>query len=167
MDYKRWRGLLELIGVISVFGGLMLVAFEVRQANRIATAQAVMDLSSAYNQINSARFSDPDVARLLMLLEEPESFEITELDASKITGMGYHIHNIMWAAQVAHDNGLLSLEDLDNYRNDLAGVFLIQPGLIPAFVEIYETQPGKRDAYVFEPLAELAATWQSAGGDSQ
>lgn len=126
-----------------------------------------MNLSTAYNEVNSARFSDPDVARLLMLLEEPELFEISDLDESKIMGMAYHIHNIMWAAQVAYDNGLLSIEDLDNYRNDLAGVLQMQPGLKPAFVNIYRTQPGKRDSYVFEPLAELAATWRSVSVDSQ
>ena len=158
MKDRRWREVLEAVGVVSVVGGLLLVAFEVNQANRIATAQAVMELSSASNEINSARFSDPEVARLILLIEDPESYDVTDLDASRMTGMAYQIHNILWSAQIAHENGLLSDAELDTYRNDLEISLLGWPGLTPHLIEIYETQPGKRDAYVFQPLAELAGS---------
>lgn len=92
-----------------------------------------------------------------MILEHPEGQTISDQDQSRITGLAYHIHNVMWAAQAAYDNDLLELEDLDNFRNDLAGTRDGWPGLVPALVAIYETQPGKQDAYVFEPLAEWAA----------
>lgn len=38
MTNARWRQILEMVGVVSVVGGLLLVAFEIRQANRIARA---------------------------------------------------------------------------------------------------------------------------------
>lgn len=110
---ERWQGWLEMISVLAVVGGLLIVAFELRQANRIARAQAVMDLSAAHNVLNSTRFANTDFARL-------------------------------------------SIDDLANYRNDLTVVLQEMPGLIPDLLYIYETQVGKRDAYVFEPLAELA-----------
>ena len=145
-----------MLGALGVMGGLLLVVVEVRQANRIATAQVVMDLGSASNQINSARFGDPEVARLIMMLGRGEGAELTAVDSSRVVGLAYHIHNILWSAQKAHDSDILRLADLDNYRNDLAITLEGWPGIVPHLLQIYETQPGKKSAYVFVPLAQLA-----------
>ena len=163
MIKQAWRDVLEVAAVISVVGGLMLVAYEIRQANGIARAQAVMDLSAQYNEMNRTRFSDPVYADLNALLVDPEHRELTETEASMIVGIGYHLHNILWSAQTAYDSGLLSLADLDNYRNDLSLFLTDLPGIVPTLVDIYETQIGKQNAYVFEPLAELVEELRAEG----
>ena len=157
MRSKYWRDLLEIVVALSVVGELLLVAWEIRQANGIARAQTVLELSSGYNELNSARFENPEVARLSIILQNPDKYEVTEIEASMITGLAYHIHNILWSAQIAHDNGVLTLDDLDIYRNDLEQILEDMPGLIPDLTNIYRTQPGKQMAYVFEPLAEKVA----------
>jgi len=150
------RDALEIAGVASVVLGLFLVAYEIRQANHIARAQAIMDLASGYNQINLAGITDTEFARLRLVMSNPESYEITPIEQSKITAFAYHVHNIMWSAQSAHDSGLLSAEDLATYRNELSQILAEQPAVAPILLTIYETQDWKRDAYVFEPLAKLA-----------
>jgi hypothetical protein len=160
MKSRYWRDLVEIVAVLSVVGGLLLVAWEVRQANRIARAQTVMELAAQYNTFNSARFGNPEVARLALMLLEPDKFAITETEASMMSGVVYHFHNILWSAQVAYDNGLLSLEDLTKYRSDLIWMLTYMPGLIPELVNAYETQPSTQNVYVFEPLAELIAKLQ-------
>ena len=160
MRSKYWRDLLEIVAALSIVGGLLLVAWEIRQANGIARAQTVLELTTGYNQLNSARFENSEFARLNILLQNPDQHEITEIEASMITGLAYHLHNILWSAQIAHDNGILTLDDLDTYRNDLEQILEGMPGLIPDFINIYRTQPGKQKAYVFEPLAEKVADIQ-------
>ena len=157
MKSKYWRDLVEIAAVLSVVVGLLLVAWEIRQANRIARAQTVMELAAQYNTFNSARFGNPEVARLALRLLEPDKFVITETEASMMSGVVYQFHNILWSAQKAYDNGLLSHEDLTKYRSDLVWMLTYMPGLIPELVNAYETQPEMQNAYVFEPLAELAA----------
>ena len=157
MIKKPWQGLLEMVGILSVVVGLFLVAYEARQANSIAKAQAVMELASWYNELNNARFTDSDFARLNRLLQDPDKYEISEVDASKINGLAYYIHNIYWSAQTAYDSGLLSIDDLNVYRDELSLILQDAPGLVPDLVAINESQPRKRDAYVFEPLAEMGA----------
>ncbi len=122
MTIERWRGWLELISVLAVVGGLLVVAFELRQANRIARAQTVMELSAAHNVLNSTRFANSDFARLHSLMHDPDKHEIDEDDAWKITGVAYYLHNTLWSAQSAYDNGILSIDDLANYRNDLLDI---------------------------------------------
>ena len=160
MTSKYWRDWLEIVVALSVVGGLLLVAWEIRQANGIARAQTVLELAAGYNEINSARFEDPEVARLVLLLQYPDKYEVSDIEASMITGLAFHIHNILWSAQIAYDNGLLTLEDIDIYRNDLEQSFEDWPRILPDLINIYRSQPGKKAAYVFEPLAEKAAEFQ-------
>jgi hypothetical protein len=157
MKSKYWRDLVEIVAVLSVVAGLLLVAWEIRQANGIAKAQTVMELAAQYNTFNSARFENPEVARLALMLLEPDKFVITETEASMMSGVVYQFHNILWSAQIAYDSGLLSHADLTKYRSDLVWMLTYMPGLIPEFITAYETQPSIQNAYVFEPLAELVA----------
>ena len=157
MMNERWRGWLELISVLAVVIGLLIVAYELRQANRIARAQTVMELSAAHNVLNTTRFANSEFASLHSLMRDPDQYEINEVDAWKITGVAYYLHNTLWSAQSAYDNGILSIDDLANYRNDLNVILEEMPGLIPDLMYIHKTQIGKRDAYVFEPLADLEA----------
>ena len=52
-----WRNLAEIIGIGSIVAGLILVAWEIHQANNIAKAQIVMDLAAqAWPQSWSHRY---------------------------------------------------------------------------------------------------------------
>ena len=51
MKSKNWRDVAEIVGVISIVAGLVLVAWEVRQANNIAATQMVMDLAAQANEV--------------------------------------------------------------------------------------------------------------------
>ena len=161
MTQRNFREIIEVVAAISVVGGLLLVAWEIRQANNIARAQTVLELSSAYNEFNVARISNPEVAKLGLVLQRPVDDELSDIEQSMITGLAYHIHNILWSAEVAYDNGLLTLDDLNTYRNDLEHSFEAMPAMAPALIMIYESQPGKQDAYVFEPLAIKSAEIKS------
>jgi len=153
---SRWRDYLELAGIVSVVAGLFLVAYETRQANQIARAQAVMDLAASYNELNLGMIMDSDFARLRLIMQDPASYEISDVDKSKITAVAYHVHNIAWSAQQAYESGLLSAEDLDVYRNELELATAQMPGLMPELMSIYESQTWKQDARVFEPLRRLS-----------
>ena len=161
MAQRNWREIIEVVAAVSVVSGLLLVAWEIRQANNIARAQTVLELSGAYNEFNVARLSNPEVAKLGLVLQFSTDYELSDVERSMITGLAYHIHNILWSAQVAYDNGLLTLDDLNMYQNDLEQSFEEMPAMMPALIKIYKSQPGKQDAYVFEPLAIKSAEMKS------
>ena len=130
-------------------------AWEIRQANDIAKAEAIMQLAAEYNEFNSARFGNPEVARISSLMFAPEGTEISELDQSAIAGAAWHFANILWSAQVAYENGILELEDLAKYRRDLQWMLDNMPALRDQFLVMHETNPDMRGIYVYEPLDEL------------
>lgn len=146
--------LAETFGVLSIVIGLMMVAWEIRQANKIARADIVMSLAEQYNQFNSSRFENPDVAELSNMLLNPDQYELTKNDRSRMAGAAWHFANILWSAQIAFDNGLLSQEDLANYQSHLAWMLKYMPGLADELAFMWHTTGGMKGVSVFEPLEQ-------------
>ena len=71
MKNKNWRDVAEIVGMISIVAGLILVAWEVRQASNIAKAQMVMELAAQANEFNSATYGNPEVAELVTAVSDP------------------------------------------------------------------------------------------------
>lgn len=65
MKNRNWRDVAEIIGIVSIVAGLILVAWEVRQANNIAKTQMVMELVAQANEFNSATYENEEVANLV------------------------------------------------------------------------------------------------------
>ena len=156
MKNKNWRDVAEIVGIVSIVAGLILVAWEIRQANNIAKAQMVMELAAQANAFNSSTYENPDVAELVAAISDPGHTDFTETQESMMTGVAWHFANVFWAAQRAHDNGLLGDDDIQMYQASVAWHIENHPGLRPAFINVYDTAPWIRDMFVFEPLVELA-----------
>lgn len=78
------RGIAETTGVISVVAGLLLVAYQINQATRIASAQARAEYSAGWRSVDSTRQSDNFAEVLAKSIFHPDELtpsEILELDA--------------------------------------------------------------------------------------
>ena len=155
MKNRHLRETVEIIGVISIVASLLLVAWEVRQANRIAAAEIEMQLSQGFNTLNMSRATMPDFARLFPKMTSPENHLVTATEASQLEGLAWHFVNLYYSAQIAHDNGLLDARRLDMYRQDLVQTLDRFPGLHAAFLQIYDTFPEMQSMPVFQPLNGL------------
>jgi hypothetical protein len=152
MNNNKWREVAEVVGVISIVAGLILVAWEIRQANNIAKAQMVMELASQANEFNSSTFENPDVADLVTIMWEPGGNQATETQRSMMQAVAWHFSNIFWSAQRAYDNGLLGDDDILMYQASVAWHLENHPGLLPEFKKVYDTAPWLREMLVFQPL---------------
>ena len=155
MKNKHLRETVEIIGVISIVASLLLVAWEIRQANRIAATQIEMQLAQGFNEMNMNRATTPDFARLFPKMNSPGSHLVTATEESQLQGLAWHLANLYYSAQIAHDNGLLDPWRLDMYRQDLAQTLERFPGLHASFVQIYESFPEMQSMPVFQPLRDL------------
>lgn len=78
------RDLGEATGVISVVAGLLLVAYQINQATRIASAQARAEFSAGWRSVDSTRQSDGFADVLAKSIYHPDELtpgEILQLDA--------------------------------------------------------------------------------------
>ena len=117
----------------------------------------VMDLATQANEFNSSAFANSDVADLLTVISDPEGVDVSETQKSMIRSVAQHFVNVFWAAQRAHDTGVLGDDDIFMYQSSMAWHLENLPGLRPAYMSIFDTQPWLREMYVFQPLAGAAS----------
>ena len=154
MTNRHWRELVEIVGVVAIVAGLILVASELRQSNRIAAAQAELKIGESFNVLNQARATDSEFAKLFPKLEDPESHLITATDASQIRGIAMHLTNAQWAVHRAYKKELISRQVLDSYVSDFANTLEQWPGIRSDLVDLYQQHNWMRQSAVYKPIAD-------------
>lgn len=78
------KQIIDAAGVLSVVAGLLLVAYQINQANDFASAQARAEFSAGWRSVDSTRQSDDFAEVLAKSIYHPDELtpgEILELDA--------------------------------------------------------------------------------------
>ncbi len=155
MKQTNWREIVEIVGVISIVGSLLLLATEVRQSNRIATAEMEVSLAEGFMDMQVHRYSNTDVAKLWIKIVEPEGHLITATDHSQMRGITWVYVNLFWMAQIAHDNELMTEDVLEGYVAVVRWILEHRPTLQEHFIFIYGSQTDMEGARIFAPIGEL------------
>ncbi|MCH7982188.1 MAG: hypothetical protein IID59_11875 [Proteobacteria bacterium] len=155
MKQTNWREIVEIVGVISIVGSLLLLATEVRQSNRIATAEMEVSLAERFMDMHVHRYSNTDVAKLWIKIVEPEGQLITATDHSQMRGITWVYINLFWMAQIAHDNELMADDVLEVYVGVVRWILEHRPALQEHFIFIYGSQTDMEGARIFAPIGEL------------
>jgi hypothetical protein len=155
MKSINWREIVEIVGVVSIVGSLLLLATEVRQSNKIASAEMEMSLAEGFMQIHMQRATDLDVAKLWSKITEPEGHLITATDHSQMRGITWTYVNLFWMVQTAHDNDLMSDAGLEGYVDVVRWILEFRPALQDHFVFIYNTTPAMAGVAIFAPIEDL------------
>ena len=149
------KEIVEIVGVVSIVTSLLLVAWEIRQTNRIAIAGTAQELSARLSEIDRDRAAYPDVAKLYPKLRSPESHLVTATDSSQMEGLASQYLEIFTAAQLAYDDRLLDRGQFDRYARLAASVVDNHPGLHPYLLELGESRE-LLTLPILQPIAELA-----------
>ena len=155
MKNINWREIVEIVGVVSIVGSLLLLAMEVRQSNLIAATEIELQVANMFNIDNIERASNPDYAKLYAKIEDPGSHLITATEQQQIRGLAWFFVNNYAYVQAAYNNGLLSSETYEGLRADFDSIVERHPGLTADFLYIREHSPWIADYPIFEPIIEL------------
>ena len=66
------RNIAEGIGLVALVLSLLVVAYEVRQSNRIAQSTITYEIGRDINEFNTLAYSDPEFAKFLIELRDTE-----------------------------------------------------------------------------------------------
>ena len=72
MNTQRYRQVIEILGLSEIVFSLLLVGYQIQQANRIADATTLYEIVRDVNQFNEIGMTDPTFAALLVKLESAE-----------------------------------------------------------------------------------------------
>jgi len=155
MKNTNWREMVEIVGLVSIVGSLLLLATEVRQSNKIARAEMEMTISEGFMQMQLQRSGNLDVAKLWSKIAEPEGHLITATDSSQMRGLTWTYVNLFWMVQAAYDNELMSDAGFDGYVEVVRWVLENRPALQDHFIFVYDTTPAMAGEPIFAPLEDL------------
>ena len=155
MKKINWREIVEIVGVVSIVGSLLLLATEVRQSNKIASAEMEMNLAEGFMQIHMQRASNLDVAKLWSKISEPEGHLITATGNSQMRGITWTYVNLFWMVQTAHNNGSMSDAGFEDYVEVVRWILEFRPALQDHFIFIYEATPAMAGVPIFAALEDL------------
>lgn len=167
MHRIQFRETVEILGVVSIVASLILVAWQVRQSNRIAATDIKMQLTQEYNELHRIRLTSSELAKLYPKLASPQNHLITATESSQMEALAWHYVNIYSSAQIAYDNGLLSRDQFETYLAGATWLVDAYPGLHTHLIKIYAILPASRTSEVFQPIAELAGRQQQESSESQ
>ena len=156
INRKAIRDTVELVGILAVVLSLLLVAYEVRQSNRIAHATTTYEISRDVNQFNELGYSDPEFAALLIRLGDPE-FKPSNVEAMRARLLAHRFVNLWTVQEEAHRNGLLSDEQFAMTKADVITVMGAFPTLVKHWEYVLHDQPRLKDFIVLEPIVTIVS----------
>lgn len=154
LDRAAVRDTVELVGIAAVVVSLLLVAYEVRQSNRIAQATTTYEIGRDVNQFNELGYSNPQFAELLIKLRDSE-FEPSKVEAMQVRLLAHRFINLWTTQETAHLNGLLTDAQFAATQADVITVMNAFPVLNQQWRYVLRDQPGLRDSVVLQPIIEL------------
>ena len=111
MDWDAIGSIGEVIGATAVLATLVYLSIQTRQANVLARASAMLQI---HNQIASHRASvahDPDLARILLKVEEDVGEELSELDLFRLKVRLQSTMGSFETVYLQYEAGVITLED--------------------------------------------------------
>ena len=153
MKEIRLRTAIEVIGVMAVVGSLLLVAYQIQQANRIAQATTLYEIVRDINEFNDMGASDPAFAGLLVELADPQG-ALSEVQAQQAQLLAFRFLNIWITQEIAFRNGLFTEDQFELTKADVTSVLSDYPKLRPFIATGMSAQPGFADYEVLRVLAE-------------
>jgi hypothetical protein len=153
MISERTRAIVELTGLAAVVVSLLVVAYEVRQSNRIAQATTTYEIARDVNDFNVLGYSDPGFADFLTKLRDPQA-AMSPADRLRARLLANRFINIWTVQEKAFENGLLTRDQFEATKRDVVDVMAAFPGLMPHWPLVLESQPGLKDSKVLTPLVE-------------
>jgi len=154
MDTDRLNKWLTLAANIGVLVGIVFLALEVRQANRIAITSTELAVRSAYSEVNNAIYTNRDLAELLAKVTRPD-FKLAGADSEMIEAFAWSTLNNWLAVETAYENGLVPRSTFNDIQDDMRSYVEGWPAMNPVWQKILATFPSFSQSHVYRMLDEM------------
>jgi hypothetical protein len=147
---NKWLTLLANFGVLV---GIIFLAIEVRQSNRIAIATTEISVRDQYRSNNELVLANDAVAELLVKAADANA-EFSAVETEKLYAYLYVYINTWKGIEIAYENGMLPLSTFDVALDDVRNVLQDYPALRPLAREFMVYYPSEADSNVNKVMRE-------------
>ena len=149
----------ELVGIFAVVVSLLIVAYEVRQSNRIAQATTTYEIGRDVNEFNIMGYTDPQFAEFLLSLAD-EDAERSAVQNLQIRLLATRFLNLWTVQEKAYQNGLLTEAQFEMTKADVHTVMNAFPVLVNHWAWVLKEQPGLEEFETMAPIIEATKSQQ-------
>lgn len=142
---NQWLALAAHLGVI---GGIIFLAIEIRQSNRIAISANEVDVRNSYAELNRSIYTNRDFAELLAKCLLPDA-KLTDAEAEMISAFVYTSLNIWQAIEISYNNGMLPKQTFDEVEEDIRGYVRYYPAMRSIWRQTIDDYPSSYGTGVY------------------
>ncbi len=146
--------MLQILANVGVIAGIVFLAIEIQQSNRIAKATTEIEIRDNWSSINAAIYSDPAIAELLVKCKSVDP-KLTEVEKEQASAFVFQWVNNWLAIEHAYNNGMVTQDTYAEVNDDIRLLVGIYPGLVPFLVYMRDSIPSLSESNVFQTITEL------------
>lgn len=158
----KWNNkqVIETIGLLAVVFSLLLVAYEVRQANRIAVVNTEFELRNSYHATNLALLNNPDMVDFVVRMGATGQ-SLEGPDAVRARAWTYLQLNTWLATALAYENGVTTEETYSNILDHVENVIgRASPEMRAIWRSSIDSFPSVANTPVFQHALEVLARYE-------
>ena len=118
MDIMELGAIGELVGALAVVGSLTFVGWQIRQATAASISSTEFTVTREFNELHRTVLGNPELAKLLMKVEDDE--ELDTLEERMFRAYGTHLHSTWVGIQQSHTQGSMSEQFFQTFKKDVA-----------------------------------------------
>ncbi len=153
----RWRAIGETVALSAVVISVLLLTWEVSQANRLAETTVQQEINQQFNEFNLAVASDPGLAEFMATLSQEGNPELTKIEHERALGLGIWQRNAWMSTSIAYSKGLVSERSHQSMLKDIRWVAENYPVLKPYLRLGAETYSGEWESEVDKVILEVTS----------
>ena len=156
MDTKRLNNWLTLAANLGVIAGIVFLAFEIRQSNRIALVANETEIRKSYSEFAKEVFANRDSAELLARAANPGA-EFDDVEMEMLSAHVFTLLNTWMAVEIAYDNGMLPLQTYNDAEDDIRAFTKHYPAMRAVLQAAIVDYPSGGDSDIYRIINEAIA----------
>ena len=151
MKKTNFGQIVTILANIGVLAGIVFVAYEIRQSNRIALGTTSYELNRNWMDLNEIYITNPDVIDLVIALSDENFAPKDARQREQAEAYARRLLNHWFAVEEARDNGIASDAFYQIGVEDVMAIIEKRPGMLTIFEKI-SAQYDMSEYEILEPL---------------
>ena len=127
------------MGNLGVILGILFLAVELQQSNRIAIGTAEAELRERYIELGNLEIENPNMAQAVLALREKDT-ELTPIQDLLLRRYARNHATFFMSVESAYDGGLITEDSLNSWLNVAGNTVNSEQGLAPYLSRIFRVR---------------------------
>ena len=153
-NVNKW---LTLTANLAVLVGIVFLALEIQQANRIAISTTELEIRQNFISLNEFVLTNDGVANILAKATHPDA-EFTDAEIEKAYAYCAAAINVWVSIEIGFEQGLVSIDTLKMVNEDITSTISYYPALGSYYRDFLDDYPSYDSSQVMSKLAQELET---------